>query len=79
MLVIITEGNHTRIAVLSGKGGTGKSLLSANIAAVAEKATYMDCNVEEPNGHLFLNDLGVNVIISEGMDAGAVSIFNKSH
>jgi MinD superfamily P-loop ATPase len=42
-----------RIAVLSGKGGTGKTLVSVNLATVAEKATYIDCDVEEPNGHLF--------------------------
>lgn len=42
-----------KIAVLSGKGGTGKTLLSVNMATVAEKAKYIDCDVEEPNGHLF--------------------------
>ncbi len=42
-----------RIAVLSGKGGTGKTLVSVNLAAAAEKALYIDCDVEEPNGHLF--------------------------
>lgn len=42
-----------KIAVLSGKGGTGKTLVSVNLAAVAEKSTYIDCDVEEPNGHLF--------------------------
>ena len=42
-----------RIAVLSGKGGTGKTLVSVNLAAVAENASYYDCDVEEPNGHLF--------------------------
>lgn len=42
-----------RLAILSGKGGTGKTLLSVNLAAVAEKATYVDCDVEEPNGHLY--------------------------
>lgn len=41
------------IAVLSGKGGTGKTLLSVNMAAASESATYIDCDVEEPNGHLF--------------------------
>lgn len=44
-----------RIAVLSGKGGTGKTLVSVNLACAAEKAVYVDCDVEEPNGHLFLN------------------------
>ena len=43
-----------KIAVLSGKGGTGKTLVSVNLAAVAEHAAYYDCDVEEPNGHLFL-------------------------
>ncbi len=42
-----------RIAVLSGKGGTGKTFVSVNLAAAAEQAIYIDCDVEEPNGHLF--------------------------
>lgn len=41
------------IAVLSGKGGTGKTLLSVNMAVASESATYIDCDVEEPNGYLF--------------------------
>ena len=41
------------IAVLSGKGGTGKTLLSVNMAASSKSATYIDCDVEEPNGYLF--------------------------
>ncbi len=50
---IIMEENSLKIAVLSGKGGTGKTLLSVNMAATAKKAIYIDCDVEEPNGHLF--------------------------
>lgn len=42
-----------KLAVLSGKGGTGKTLVSVNLAAAAEKAVYIDCDVEEPNGHLY--------------------------
>jgi len=42
-----------KIAVLSGKGGTGKTLVAVNLAAVAEEAGYVDCDVEEPNGYLF--------------------------
>ncbi|HBR34392.1 MAG TPA: ATPase, partial [Firmicutes bacterium] len=42
-----------RVAVLSGKGGTGKTLVAVNLAAVAPaSALYIDCDVEEPNGHL---------------------------
>ncbi len=47
-----------RIAVASGKGGTGKTTIATNLATVLAatyaRATYVDCDVEEPNGHLFL-------------------------
>ncbi len=42
-----------KIAVLSGKGGTGKTLVSVNLASVATQSIYVDCDVEEPNGALF--------------------------
>lgn len=42
-----------KIAVLSGKGGAGKTLVSVNLAAAAGQAVYIDCDVEEPNGRLF--------------------------
>lgn len=42
-----------KIAVLSGKGGTGKTFISVNLAYVAENSNYIDCDVEEPNGHLY--------------------------
>jgi MinD superfamily P-loop ATPase len=48
-----TEENSMKIAVLSGKGGAGKTLVSVNLAAAAGSSTYIDCDVEEPNGHLF--------------------------
>ena len=44
-----------KIAILSGKGGTGKTFVATNLARSAEKCVYLDCDVEEPNGHLFLN------------------------
>ncbi len=47
-----------RIAIASGKGGTGKTTVATNLAWVAARkghsVAYLDCDVEEPNGHLFL-------------------------
>ena len=47
-----------QIAITSGKGGTGKTFISTNIAValseMQKKVQYIDCDVEEPNGHLFL-------------------------
>jgi MinD superfamily P-loop ATPase len=46
------------IATASGKGGTGKTTVAVNLAWLlarqGEKVRYLDCDVEEPNGHLFL-------------------------
>jgi MinD superfamily P-loop ATPase len=47
-----------RIAIASGKGGTGKTTVATNLAHVAARSgrsvAYLDCDVEEPNGHIFL-------------------------
>ena len=47
-----------RIVVASGKGGTGKTTVATNLAYVASRTgsrvTYLDCDVEEPNGAIFL-------------------------
>ncbi|HZK28712.1 MAG TPA: ATP-binding protein [Clostridia bacterium] len=50
-----------KIAVLSGKGGTGKTLVSVNLAAASERSLYLDCDVEEPNGHLFFKPEQVKI------------------
>ena len=42
-----------KIACLSGKGGAGKTFVAVNLAAAAGCGTYIDCDVEEPNGNLF--------------------------
>ncbi len=45
-----------RLVVASGKGGTGKTLVATNLAAVLSserEVVLADCDVEEPNAHLF--------------------------
>jgi MinD superfamily P-loop ATPase len=59
---------HKTIAILSGKGGTGKTLVSVNLAAVAGQATYIDCDVEEPDGNLYFRpkvDRSVRVTVKK--------------
>lgn len=48
------------ISVASGKGGTGKTTIATNLAlSLDEPLVFLDCDVEEPNAHLFLQtDLG---------------------
>ncbi|NLC76412.1 MAG: P-loop NTPase [Clostridia bacterium] len=56
------------VAVASGKGGTGKTTLASNLAwslKETKKVQVLDCDVDEPNLHLFLNpDLKVNETVS---------------
>ncbi len=43
------------ISVASGKGGTGKTLIATSLAlAIGRNVQFLDCDVEEPNGHIFL-------------------------
>ena len=44
-----------QISIASGKGGTGKTTLALMLAAAQSDITLIDCDVEEPNCHLFLN------------------------
>ncbi len=43
------------ISIASGKGGTGKTTVSTNLAfTLGDRVELLDCDVEEPNAHLFL-------------------------
>lgn len=53
------------VAVASGKGGTGKTTVSVNLArSLGSAVQLLDCDVEEPNAHLFLRgrQIGTEVV-----------------
>jgi len=42
------------ISIASGKGGTGKTTVAVNLALSLENVQLIDCDVEEPNAHIFI-------------------------
>jgi MinD superfamily P-loop ATPase len=45
-----------RFAIASGKGGSGKTTVAVNLAlTIPGEVTLLDCDVEEPNCHIFLH------------------------
>jgi len=42
------------ISVASGKGGTGKTTVATSLALSVPNTQILDCDVEEPNAHIFL-------------------------
>jgi len=44
-----------RITVISGKGGTGKTVLTASFASLARKRVLVDCDVDAADLHLLLH------------------------
>ena len=54
------------ISVASGKGGTGKTIISTSLALSLGEVQFLDCDVEEPNGHIFLKPQ-INERISVGI------------
>jgi MinD superfamily P-loop ATPase len=75
-----------KIAISSGKGGTGKTFVSTNIARILEQSgqtvRYLDCDVEEPNGHLFLKpeierEENIFILSPVGVDADKCIVCGK--
>lgn len=65
-----------RIAIASGKGGTGKTLVAVNVARCAgEHVMLLDCDVEEPNDALFFQSLPIEETQNVNV---AVPVVNES-
>ncbi len=73
-----------RIAIASGKGGTGKTTLAVNLAlkaAETQTTLLMDLDVEEPNGGIFIqaDDADVHKVMRAipSWDPGACNLCGK--
>ncbi|MBP1928486.1 MinD superfamily P-loop ATPase [Methanolinea mesophila] len=75
--------DQMRIVVASGKGGTGKTLVTANLAFVLSQKmaiTLEDCDVEEPNLHLYFPSSGKETVVTitvPGIDESACTLCGK--
>ena len=67
-----------RITIASGKGGTGKTTISTSLALTLKNSQYLDCDVEEPNGHLFLKP-NLKEKISVGIPVPEVDLAKCAH
>jgi MinD superfamily P-loop ATPase len=54
------------ITVISGKGGTGKTTFTANLASLLDNLVIGDCDVDAPNLHLLLNPVNKSEVIHKG-------------
>jgi MinD superfamily P-loop ATPase len=63
-----------QIAIVSGKGGTGKTMLTASFAALSKNAVFADCDVDAADLHILLEPK----IVERGEFKGnKVALINK--
>ena len=63
-----------QLTVLSGKGGTGKTTITASIAVLAKNAVVADCDVDAPDLHMLLHP---EVIEMQQFKGSKVAVINE--
>jgi MinD superfamily P-loop ATPase len=67
----MNESQNIKIAIASGKGGTGKTMVSTNIFQALHELNYLitlvDCDAEEPNDMIFFEseEMKSNVVVQK--------------
>ncbi len=64
-----------QLTVLSGKGGTGKTSLTASFAVLAKSAVVADCDVDAPDLHMLLHP---KIIETQQFKGSQVAVINES-
>ena len=61
------------IVIVSGKGGTGKTIFTASLAVLAENKVLADCDVDAPDLHLLLSPEVKMSRTFSGLDAARIN------
>jgi MinD superfamily P-loop ATPase len=64
-----------QLTILSGKGGTGKTTLTASLAVLAENAVLADCDVDAPDLHMLLHP---EVIKTQEFKGSKLAVIDKT-
>jgi MinD superfamily P-loop ATPase len=55
-----------QLTILSGKGGTGKTTITASFAVLAKNAVVVDCDVDAPDLHMLLHPEAIETQLFKG-------------
>ena len=64
-----------QLTILSGKGGTGKTTLTASLAVLARNAVLADCDVDAPDLHMLLHP---EVIKTQEFKGSKLAVIDKT-
>jgi MinD superfamily P-loop ATPase len=64
-----------QLTILSGKGGTGKTTLTASLAVLARDAVLADCDVDAPDLHMLLHP---EVIITQVFKGSKLAVIDTT-
>ncbi len=64
-----------QIVVISGKGGTGKTVLTASLAALADNKVMVDCDVDAADLHLLLQP---DILQRQEFKSGVTAFLDKA-